>query len=132
MKIKTIEINNYKAFYGKHKIAIGKKNAFIYGENGSGKSSLYYALKDFVQSSMETINLNEVENIFLPTAKQGNCSIKVTFQPAPARSANSTKNYQVNTTSKDTNIDTVIKDAYLEKTEHTHPIRRSSIAFFLA
>ncbi|MDD4535782.1 MAG: AAA family ATPase [Petrimonas sp.] len=112
MKIKTIEINNYKAFYGKHKIAIGKKNAFIYGENGSGKSSLYYALKDFVQSSMETINLNEVENIFLPTAKQGNCSIKVTFQPDPARSANSTKNYQVNTTSKDTNIDTVIKDAY--------------------
>jgi len=112
MKIKTIEINNYKAFYGKHKIAIGTKNAFIYGENGSGKSSLYYALKDFVQSSMETINLNEVENIFLPTAKQGNCSIKVTFQPDPARSANSTKNYQVNTTSKDTNVDTVIKDAY--------------------
>jgi len=49
MKIKTIEIKNYKAFYGKHTIKIGGKNIFIYGENGSGKSSLYYALKDFFQ-----------------------------------------------------------------------------------
>lgn len=47
MKIKTIEIKNYKAFYGKHTIKIDGKNVFIYGENGSGKSSLYYALKDF-------------------------------------------------------------------------------------
>lgn len=120
MKIKTIEINNYKAFYGKYKIAIGKKNAFIYGENGSGKSSLYYALKDFVQSSMETINLNDVENIFLPAAKKGNCSIKVTFQPDPARSANSTKDYQVNTTGKDTNVGTVIKDIYSLKSFLTY------------
>ena len=44
MKIKVIEINNYKAFYGKQKINVGGKNLFIYGENGSGKSSLYYAL----------------------------------------------------------------------------------------
>ena len=55
MKIKVIEINNYKAFYGKQKINVGGKNLFIYGENGSGKSSLYYALKDFFQSSIEDI-----------------------------------------------------------------------------
>lgn len=61
---------------------------------------------------METIDLNEVENIFLPDAKKGNCSIKVTFQPDPTRSASSTKPYELNTTSKDTNVDTVIKDAY--------------------
>ena len=29
MKIKSIEINNYKAFYGKHRIAINRKNVFI-------------------------------------------------------------------------------------------------------
>jgi len=47
MKIKTIEINNYKAFYGKYEIDVKGKNLFMYGENGSGKSSLFYALKDF-------------------------------------------------------------------------------------
>ena len=47
MRIQTIEITNFKAFLGKHRISVGGKNVFIYGENGSGKSSLYYALKDF-------------------------------------------------------------------------------------
>ena len=47
MRIHNIEITNYKAFLGTHKINVGGKNLFIYGENGSGKSSLYYALKDF-------------------------------------------------------------------------------------
>lgn len=71
MKIKAIEINNFKAFYGKQKINVGGKNLFIYGENGSGKSSLYYALKDFFQSSIEDIDLNELENIFIPDSKKG-------------------------------------------------------------
>jgi len=56
MKIKSIEINNYKAFLGNHIINVSGKNVFIYGENGSGKSSLYYALKDFFQSSVENID----------------------------------------------------------------------------
>ncbi len=59
MRIQTIEITNYKAFLGTHKIEVGGKNVFIYGENGSGKSSLYYALKDFFQSSMEDIDLTQ-------------------------------------------------------------------------
>jgi len=80
MKIHTIEITNYKAFLGTHKIDVGGKNLFIYGENGSGKSSLYYALKDFFQSSVEDIDLGELENIFVPTAKQGKTSISVVFK----------------------------------------------------
>lgn len=80
MRIKTIEITNYKAFHGAHKINVGGKNLFIYGENGSGKSSLYYALKDFFQSSMETIDLAQVENIFVAEAEKGNCAIAVTFE----------------------------------------------------
>ena len=55
MKTQTIEITDYKAFLGTHRINVGGKNLFIYGENGSSKSSLYYALKDFSQSSMEDI-----------------------------------------------------------------------------
>ena len=79
MRIKTIEITNYKAFHGTHKIQVGGKNLFIYGENGSGKSSLYYALKDFFQSTMEEIDLSEVENIFVKEAKRGSCAVAVTF-----------------------------------------------------
>jgi recombinational DNA repair ATPase RecF len=80
MKIKKIEIHNYKAFYGeKNVIDVDGKNLFIYGENGSGKSSLYYALKDFLQSSMETIDLGEVENIFIDPADRGKVKVKLTF-----------------------------------------------------
>jgi ABC-type Mn2+/Zn2+ transport system ATPase subunit/RNAse (barnase) inhibitor barstar len=85
MNINSIEINNYKAFYGKQKINIEGKNLFIYGENGSGKSSLYYALKDFFQSSMEDIDLNELENIFIPDTKKGNSYIKVAFYTQDAK-----------------------------------------------
>jgi len=53
MRIQGVEITNYKAFLGTHKIKVGGKNLFIYGENGSGKSSLYYTLKDFFKSSVE-------------------------------------------------------------------------------
>ncbi len=41
MRIQTIEITNFKAFLGAHKINVGGKSLFIYGENGSGRSSLY-------------------------------------------------------------------------------------------
>ncbi|MCG7993200.1 MAG: ATP-binding protein [Candidatus Thiodiazotropha lotti] len=81
MRIQAIEITNYKAFLGTHKINVGGKNLFIYGENGSGKSSLYYALKDFFQSSIEDIDLAELENVFVPLGKEDKTSIKVTFSP---------------------------------------------------
>ena len=63
MKIQNIEITNYKAFLGTHKINVSGKNLFIYGENGTGKSSLYFALKDFFQSSIEDIDLNELASL---------------------------------------------------------------------
>jgi len=108
VRIKTIEINNYKAFYGKYKINVGGKNLFIYGENGSGKSSLYYALKDFFQSSMEAINLDEVENIFVSAANKGTCAIKVTFNPnSDGRAKN--QNFELSATA--TNSDTNLRDA---------------------
>lgn len=84
MRIQTIEITDYKAFLGTQKISVGGKNLFIYGENGSGKSSLYYALKDFFQSSIEDIDIAELENIFVPTGKKGKAGVKVTFKPNPA------------------------------------------------
>lgn len=81
MKIKKIEINNYKAFYGLHIFNIDGNNVLIYGENGSGKSSLYYALKDFFQSSREEIDFSKLENIFIPETDKGKGYIKVILIP---------------------------------------------------
>jgi energy-coupling factor transporter ATP-binding protein EcfA2 len=61
MKIHQIIISNYRAFYNekgeertKYAIDIkGGKNMLIYGENGSGKSSFYRAVKDLFYSSID-------------------------------------------------------------------------------
>ncbi len=111
MRIQTIELTNFKAFFGTHKINIDDKNVFIYGENGSGKSSLYYALKDFFQSSMEEIDLGELENVFVPAGKEGKVAIRVVFKPNP-QGQNRKKSYAWNTGNNDTRDagDTSIRD----------------------
>ncbi|MCD6390206.1 MAG: AAA family ATPase, partial [Desulfobulbaceae bacterium] len=111
MKITNIEITNYKAFHGTHNIAVGGKNLFIYGENGSGKSSFYYALKDFFQSSIEEIDLNDLENIFILEDAKGKTAIKVTFKP-DNQGQNKKKTYQFTTTKNDSREtqDTRIRD----------------------
>lgn len=84
MKIKEIEINNFRAFYGNYKINLGKKgqNLLVYGENGSGKSSLFYALKYFFESSVKShnINLSDLENIFIKDSQKDSNYIKITFR----------------------------------------------------
>lgn len=112
MRIKTIQINNYKAFYKKHEINVDGKNLFIYGENGSGKSSLYFALKDFFQSSRENISFDELENVFLTKSEQGKGYIKITFNPDKDGNPID-KLYQFTSKNKDTYIapDTSIRDA---------------------
>ncbi len=78
MKIQNITINKYKAFTKEEKIPIGGNNVFIYGENGSGKSSFYYALKDFFQSSVEDIQMANLRNFNLADGGT-DCSIEVEF-----------------------------------------------------
>lgn len=49
--ITQIEIDGFKAFPKNFKLDLGTgKNLLLYGENGSGKSSLYYALHALLQS----------------------------------------------------------------------------------
>ena len=67
MRITKIEIKNFKAFRGVYQIDLAKagKNLLIYGENGSGKSSLYLALKWFLESSEDdSIKFENYQNIF--------------------------------------------------------------------
>lgn len=112
MRIKKVEIKDYKAFYGKNEFNVDGKNLFIYGENGSGKSSFYYALKDFFQSSTETLSYDETENIFLTKAQKGKGYITVTFNPDKDGTATD-KAYTVKKSSKNTYAagDTSIRDA---------------------
>lgn len=72
MRITEIELNNFRAFYGKHTLSLDKdgKNLMIYGENGSGKSSFFIALKTFFESSNRQVNLKSLENIFLPASQK--------------------------------------------------------------
>ena len=48
--ISKIEIEGFKAFPKYFSLDFGDKNLLIYGENGSGKSSIYYALHALLQS----------------------------------------------------------------------------------
>lgn len=50
-RISRIEIENSRAYYDKLTISLDKgENLLLYGENGSGKTSLFKALNDFIQS----------------------------------------------------------------------------------
>ena len=66
MRITKIEIKNFRAFYGACQIDLHKagKNLLVYGENGSGKTSLYQALKRFLESSEGGHQFKPYQNIF--------------------------------------------------------------------
>lgn len=71
MRITEIEIKNFKAFYGTFRIILHNKgkNLLVYGENGSGKSSLYFALKRFLESGDDSSHRFENDqNIFVTDA----------------------------------------------------------------
>lgn len=52
--IDKLIIENFKFFRGEETLDFNSKNVLVYGENGSGKSSLYWALYTFLQSSMKS------------------------------------------------------------------------------
>lgn len=53
-RIKEVHINNFKFFPESEPIKIDGKNILLYGENGSGKSSFYWALYTLLESSQKS------------------------------------------------------------------------------
>lgn len=74
--ITGITLNNYRAFKGPYAaISIpANHHLLIYGENGSGKSSIYKAVKDFFQSSINPETHFDV-NLFSKSAGNDSGSI---------------------------------------------------------
>lgn len=75
-RISKINISNYKAYSAPAELnnADGK-NMLIYGENGSGKTSLFHALKHFMMSSTQ-LGLPFVKNMYLDPAIEGKIEIE--------------------------------------------------------
>lgn len=67
-KIKNIRLNNFKFFFGEQNLKLDKKHTLIYGENGSGKSSIYWALHCFLHSTLKP-NVESVQKYFLPISQ---------------------------------------------------------------
>ncbi|MFV5689061.1 AAA family ATPase [Flavobacterium sp. ZT3R25] len=66
--IDKVRIHNFKAFYTgaePEEIKLNGKHLLMYGENGSGKSSIYWALYTLFQS--ETKRADEIAKYFTPT-----------------------------------------------------------------
>ena len=68
-KINSIQLNNYKFFSSSVPIVIDGKHLLMYGENGSGKSSLCAGINTIFQAGAKSVN--SIISIFeLPTVSQ--------------------------------------------------------------
>jgi AAA15 family ATPase/GTPase len=69
MRITKIEIKGFRIFHGRYAIDLGKKgrNLLVYGENGSGKTSLYQAINLFLSARSPLPEFSSNQNIFVET-----------------------------------------------------------------
>lgn len=83
--ISKIIIDGFKAFPNSFTLDLEDgKNLLIYGENGSGKSSIYYALHSLLQSQCKDKNNtyfdpNNAESIVNQYTKKQNAKVKIQF-----------------------------------------------------
>ncbi|HEW97309.1 MAG TPA: hypothetical protein ENF37_01510, partial [Beggiatoa sp.] len=66
MRILSVEIKNFKGFYGTYNIELHQHNLLVYGDNGSGKTSLFMALKLFLEAGVKGHAFEKHQNIFIP------------------------------------------------------------------
>jgi len=103
MRIIKIETKNFRAFGSrplKIDLTAKGKNLLVYGENGSGKSSLFFALKDFLEcadraSDKRDVTIFPFRNIFA-TTDDGFVKLELTGLPRPAMQSKSQKKRPMN------------------------------------
>ncbi len=87
-RVSKIEIENSRAYYDRLTISLDNgENLLLYGENGSGKSSLYKALNDFIQSFYAPVNY--AYNRYKPVGSLGEVKLSIgDFNPAAKKLEN--------------------------------------------
>lgn len=115
-RISKLKVKNFKFFYGDAELDFDRQNILIYGENGSGKSSIYWALYTFLQSVFKTENPQiakyfddrHEQNLVNRFAKDGAESfIEVVFK----NDYESSTSRKISKTVFSTNSDTLVKEA---------------------
>jgi energy-coupling factor transporter ATP-binding protein EcfA2 len=79
MRITKLELRDFRAFYGYHNLELADpkkpknppKNLLLYGENGSGKSSLLLAIQAILASSRQDLPFADYSNIFSNQRQEG-------------------------------------------------------------
>ena len=104
-KINSLHINNFKFFGEADPIVLDGKNLLLYGENGSGKSSIYNALYTLLEAASKTSE--GVQKYFLPLSQTNSESLLNIQAPQEAESFveiidDGGKHYRLS--KKDTNI----------------------------
>ncbi|MEQ1604688.1 MAG: AAA family ATPase [Pyrinomonadaceae bacterium] len=122
IRIINIEAKNFRVFGSrplKIDLTASGKNLLVYGENGSGKSSLFLALKDFLECSGRDATKRDVtvfpyRNIFA-TTDDGFVKLELTGLPRPAMQSKAqkkrpmTKMYEWSRTTDDTTDQLVLE-----------------------
>jgi hypothetical protein len=79
-RIDTLHIQNFKFFQKQKPIKLGGNHLLLYGENGSGKSSVYWSLYTLFEASLKSNN-NDIKKYFSKTIKDGNdCLVNIHAQ----------------------------------------------------
>ena len=76
IKISRIKLINYKFFYGDFELPVNGENLLVYGENGTGKSSIYKALELLTKKEILADEFIKNRNVFNP---EGETSIEIEF-----------------------------------------------------
>lgn len=88
-KINSITLSNFKFFGKEETIELGGKHLLLYGENGSGKSSIYWALYTLLEAARKTTL--ETGKYFVPLSYSADSllNIHATKESSPVEHYNS-------------------------------------------
>ena len=81
-KINNITISNFKFFSKEETIHLGGNHLLLYGENGSGKSSLFWGLYTLLEASFKSPS--DTEKYFLPLSKNEESLVNIYAPIVPA------------------------------------------------
>lgn len=106
--LQKIELENFKFFKEPFELPVGGKHVLLYGENGSGKSSIVWGLYTLMESRKKQVA--DVQKYFNPADDQhlrnrysqplDYACVKITFNPLVA--GRLPKNYEISTTTINT------------------------------